>query len=66
MIDCCKNCVPPERHIACHDTCEKYKAAKAEHERVKEAFKKEYAPVHDSYRSNLFAKIKKKHGGKLR
>lgn len=60
---CCKNCKPPERHAACHDTCEKYIKEKAEYKRQQDAFKKEYSPVHDAYRSNLFAKINK-HGGK--
>lgn len=25
----CKNCKPPKRHPACHDTCEEYKAYRA-------------------------------------
>lgn len=24
----CKDCVPPKRHEACHDTCEEYQALK--------------------------------------
>lgn len=23
-ITCCKDCVPPKRHRACHDTCPEY------------------------------------------
>lgn len=36
----CKDC--EERHTACHDKCPKYKAWKAEAERIKEA-KRTYA-----------------------
>lgn len=31
-IICCKDCIPPKRHIGCHDTCEEYKKEKAEYE----------------------------------
>ena len=35
MINCCKGCVAPKRHTACHDTCEEYKAEKNAHEKRK-------------------------------
>ena len=35
---CCLDC--PERHPACHDTCEKYKAAKQVWEAKKQSIKK--------------------------
>lgn len=25
---CCKDCVPPKRHIGCHSTCEEYITSK--------------------------------------
>lgn len=28
-IECCRFCVPPKRHPACHDTCKEYKDEKA-------------------------------------
>ena len=31
-IKCCKDCIPPKRHIGCHDICEEYKKEKAEYE----------------------------------
>lgn len=33
-IECCKNCVPPERKIGCHATCEKYLAERSELDRA--------------------------------
>lgn len=24
MINCCKDCVPPDRHPGCHSTCKEY------------------------------------------
>lgn len=40
-IKCCRNCVPPKRHIGCHGTCEQYLKEKAEYEK-----QKEYARAH--------------------
>ena len=40
-ITCCKNCVPPKRHLGCHSTCEQYLREKAEYEK-----QKEYARAH--------------------
>lgn len=47
MIKCCKDC--KERRPACHDTCQSYRAEKAEIERMKEAGRRERA-VDDEYR----------------
>lgn len=30
-IQCCKGCIPPERHEGCHSTCEKYLKEAEEH-----------------------------------
>lgn len=30
MVNCCYKC--PDRYLACHDTCEKYIAARAEYD----------------------------------
>lgn len=30
MITCCHDC--PDRHLACHDTCKKYKAERKEYD----------------------------------
>ena len=29
-ICCCKDCVPPDRHVGCHSSCEKYLKEKQE------------------------------------
>ena len=36
IIKCCKNCVPPKRHLRCHSTCEEYKRDKEKLEALKE------------------------------
>lgn len=36
VIFSCKDCVPPERHVGCHSTCEKYLTEKAENDRIRE------------------------------
>ena len=41
MITCCKDCVAPKRHLGCHDYCKEYLKEKEEHERQKEASRKE-------------------------
>ena len=28
-IKCCKDCVPPKRHIGCHGTCQEYASERA-------------------------------------
>lgn len=49
MIQCCRNCVPPERHIGCHGTCEKYKKERIELEKEKEDLKRQKLyELHDS------------------
>lgn len=35
MVTCCKNCVPPKRHIGCHSTCEIYISNKEAHNKRK-------------------------------
>lgn len=40
-INCCKGCVAPVRHIACHATCEKYLAEKEAHDKRKAELDKE-------------------------
>lgn len=45
-ISCCKDCVPPKRHIGCHSTCEEFLAEKAEYEAekaIENKARKEYA-----------------------
>lgn len=46
-IQCCKGCVPPERHEGCHSTCEKYQKEKKAHDeykaKVREAKKEQSA-----------------------
>lgn len=39
-IKCCKSCVPPTRHIGCHDKCSKYLEEKAEWEEEKKIMRK--------------------------
>ena len=34
-IKCCKDCKPPKRHPACHDTCEEYLEEKTRYEHEK-------------------------------
>ena len=37
IIDCCKECVAPIRHIGCHATCEEYIEQSKRNEKVREA-----------------------------
>ena len=39
IIRCCKDCVPPKRHIGCHSTCKEYKHEKTENNKKR---KKEF------------------------
>lgn len=39
-ITCCKNCVPPKRHVGCHSTCETYIKAKEEYKKEKDELDK--------------------------
>lgn len=34
-INCCRECVPPKRHIGCHGTCPEYIKANAKNEEKK-------------------------------
>jgi hypothetical protein len=43
MIKCCKGCVPPKRHTACHDTCPEYQAEGSEDFRKKQIEKQKRA-----------------------
>ena len=39
-IDCCKDCVPPKRHMNCHSTCPEYKKQKKVHDAERDASRK--------------------------
>ena len=57
----CKDC--PDRHTACHDHCEKYKAWKEEHDRINKA-RREYVAQgqtiwSEAKRRNLWASIRR-------
>ena len=45
-VDSCNGCVPPERHVGCHGTCQKYIDSKAEYENNKAALKNARAADH--------------------
>ena len=61
MIKCCKGCVPPKRHTACHDHCPDYAAEKAEDLRKKQIEKQARAKERalDADRIRAIKKIKK-------
>lgn len=44
-ITCCKGCVPPKRHIGCHQYCEEYIEQKVKLEKEKKA-EKEWKETH--------------------
>ena len=48
-IKCCKNCKPPKRHLACHDTCEEYLEEKARYEYEKDVIRKRKNLEHDIF-----------------
>lgn len=52
MIRCCKECVPPKRHIGCHETCKKYLEEKAEFEKEKEWIRQNKYEAHLNFRRN--------------
>ena len=62
IINTCMDC--EDRHPACHDTCEKYQAAKAEHEKRKQAIRD--ASEFDIYKAKIIRKTKKKNQRKNR
>ena len=39
MIECCKDCIPPKRHLKCHSTCKEYLKEKEIYEKRKETLK---------------------------
>lgn len=41
QIKCCKDCMPPTRHIGCHAECDKYQKEKAKWEEQKQLIRKE-------------------------
>ena len=43
-IHCCKDCVPPKRHVGCHSTCEQYRKEKIQLEIDKKKVKESYPP----------------------
>ncbi len=48
-IKCCKDCVPPQRHVGCHSTCKEYLEEKAEFEKLKEWERKSRYPLPTIY-----------------
>ena len=64
IIFSCKNCVPPERHLGCHVTCEKYIVEKEKSDKVREENhkKREHQRMLNSLNSNgTFYGGKRKH-----
>lgn len=43
-ISCCKDCIPPVRHIGCHSTCKQYLKEKEELEILKEKINADKTP----------------------
>lgn len=39
-ITCCKDCVPPKRHLNCHSECDDYIQEKSKHEEVRNEIRK--------------------------
>ena len=50
-IHCCHHC--EDRHIGCHDQCEKYKKEVAENEKRKAAVQKEH-DQNSAYRKSIY------------
>lgn len=50
-IECCKDCVPPKRHVGCHSSCKEYIDEKAEYEIDKRKEKDSINPL--IYRSQF-------------
>ena len=40
VIKCCKDCVPPKRHIGCHSSCKEYLNERMEHDKIKNEYLK--------------------------
>lgn len=48
-IKCCKDCVPPQRHVGCHAKCSKYLEEKAKWENEKNLIKANKAVMLTNY-----------------
>ena len=62
----CKNC--PNRYLACHDHCEKYKAIKAQEQKYKDANrgkKEAYMYTIENSRKTHDFNVKKKREGRM-
>ena len=66
IMDCCKNCVYPKRHVACWDDCPEYIAEKAEYNRRKAAEDQKNAVAIGIYqqKSDGVRRAMKRHGSK--
>lgn len=64
-IKCCYKCVPPKRHLACHDTCPEYIAERKEYDKGKTVRDKEQEQVTYIYESRFskrnINRLKRKH-----
>ena len=61
---CCRDCVAPKRHEACHGDCPEYAAEKAEYDRLKakDDNRRKVKNAIYNQRSINVAKALKKHG----
>lgn len=59
LIRCCKDC--PDRHLACHDTCERYKQEHREYQAEKEVYCKDRNKgyEYDDFRAEQIRKAQK-------
>lgn len=59
LIRCCKDC--PDRHLACHDTCERYRQEHREYQAEKEAYckGKNMGYEYDDFRAEQIRKAQK-------
>ena len=64
MISVCRECKPPIRHPACHDTCPKYIKAKEEDLEIKKKIRNETRGDYElmKYRAEKLSKRIKKFG----
>lgn len=49
-IKCCKNCVPPKRHLGCHNECTEYIQEKEQREKENEIIAKKRKEYNNLYR----------------
>lgn len=54
-ITCCKGCVPPKRHIGCHQYCEEYIEQKVKLEKEKQT-EREWKETHPEPFFKLFTR----------